>query len=254
MPSSIIPSLGGVLCRWNEYDDAEIDGAITGDAVAPLRRFARNFLLNKTSELFIYGVIIFAGVASSLEPLVATQGWQNSVVFYVVEYVILAIFAMECMMKMCAESAGKWYAYFQDSWNTFDFSITLVLMVMTPFGNAEVSVGRLLRLLRAVRLVRGAKMFPKLIIVSGHSHAAPRRVENAVCLSGATADCSCERDGRTAENSSSPNNPFCLAGARCSVHECVPRVCLLQLTAAPAAVHNDIAMTPVLDDMRASVK
>ena len=47
------------------------------------------------------------------------------------EYVILAVFSVECIMKLVAEQAATWYYYFRRRMNLFDLAIVVICIVTT---------------------------------------------------------------------------------------------------------------------------
>ena len=63
---------------------------------------------------------------------------------------VLMIFGIEALLKMAAHGTRFW-RYFRDPWNVFDFAILVVCLV--PFGGHYAAVLRLARVLRALRLV-----------------------------------------------------------------------------------------------------
>eukprot|EP01047_Picozoa_sp_COSAG01_P027939 COSAG01_NODE_1861_length_9039_cov_6.964094_10_plen_728_part_00 len=76
--------------------------------------------------------------------------------------VILVIFGLEIMLKLCAAQLKPW-TFFYSRWNSFDFAVVTVCLM--PFGSDMVAVLRLLRLLRVLKLF---KALPQLqIILSG---------------------------------------------------------------------------------------
>ncbi|MBA3459964.1 MAG: ion transporter [Deltaproteobacteria bacterium] len=119
-------------------------------ALVASRRFQR----------FIIGVILFAGVLVGLETypdLVARHG--N--VLHRLDQVILTIFVAEIVVKILAEGKKPW-RYFADGWNVFDFIIVAVCFL--PLDAQYVTVLRLARLLRVLKLVRS---LPRLQVLVG---------------------------------------------------------------------------------------
>lgn len=109
---------------------------------------------------FITFVILFAAVLVGLETnhaLMASYG----AVLHVLDEIVLAIFAVEILLKMVAE-VPRVHRYFLEPWNVFDFLI--VASVLLPFGAEYITVLRLLRLLRVLRLVHA---LPRLQIIVG---------------------------------------------------------------------------------------
>lgn len=116
---------------------------------------------------FITFVILFAGVlvgAETYPSLVESYGG----VMHVLDQVVLWIFVAEIVIKMGAHGGRPWL-YFKDGWNCFDFLI--VAACFMPIGSQYVTVLRLARLLRVLKLVRA---LPKLqILVSALLKSIP---------------------------------------------------------------------------------
>ena len=116
---------------------------------------------------FIIGVILLAGV------LVGVQTYPSMEVKYgtalhLIDQIILWIFVAEIFIKMGAEGARPW-RYFLDPWNVFDFVIVAVCFM--PLDAQYVTVLRLARLLRVLKLVNA---LPELrIIVSALLKSIP---------------------------------------------------------------------------------
>lgn len=111
-------------------------------------------------EVFIIGVIVLAGVLVGLETsekLVAQYG----TILHGIDKLILLIFIAEIVIKMAAEGSRP-LNYFRNGWNVFDFSIVAVCLL--PSTGAWVTVVRLARILRAVRLIT---QIPRLQVLVG---------------------------------------------------------------------------------------
>ena len=109
---------------------------------------------------FITAVILFAAVLVGVETypsIVARYG----PLLHTLDWIVLAIFVLEILMKMGAEGSRPW-RFFRDPWNVFDFII--VAIVFLPIDSQYVTVLRLARLLRVLRLVRAV---PRLQILVG---------------------------------------------------------------------------------------
>ena len=106
----------------------------------------------------ITGVIIAAGIVVGVQTYpVAVRAIGG--VLEALDYIILAIFAVEIIVKMGAEGRKPW-RYFGDPWNVFDF--TIVVVCFLPLNAHYMAVLRLARLLRVLKLVRA---LPKLQIL-----------------------------------------------------------------------------------------
>jgi len=116
---------------------------------------------------FVTAVILLAAVLVGLETypgFVARYG----TVLHLLDQLIVGIIVAEIVMKMGAEGARPW-RYFRDPWNVFDFLI--VAAVFLPFDGQYVTVLRLARLLRVLRLVHSV---PRLqVLVSALLKAIP---------------------------------------------------------------------------------
>ena len=74
---------------------------------------------------------------------------------------ILGVFIVEALLKMAAHGRQPW-RYFADGWNVFDFLI--VVLCLLPVGGPFAAV---LRLARALRLLRLVSALPKLQLLVG---------------------------------------------------------------------------------------
>lgn len=111
-------------------------------------------------QRIILGTILFAGVLVGLETypeVVARHGG----VLHALDQLVLAIFVVEIVIKMGAEGSRPW-RYFADGWNVFDFVIVAVCFL--PLDAHYVTVLRLARLLRVLKLVRS---LPRLQLLVG---------------------------------------------------------------------------------------
>jgi len=116
---------------------------------------------------FITGVILLAGVIVGLETYPSiVEDWSGALHF--ADRLILIIFTVEVAVKMGAEGSKPW-RYFRDPWNVFDFLI--VFAAYMPIDAQFITVLRLARVLRVLKLVRA---LPKLqIIVSALLKSIP---------------------------------------------------------------------------------
>ncbi len=121
---------------------------------------ARSIAESSLFRNFITAVIVGAAVLVGIEtyPSLAAR-WHG--IIHVLNNVILAIFVVEIVVKMVAESPRPWN-YFRDPWNCFDFVIVAVCFV--PGMGQYAVVLRLLRLLRVLKLLNA---IPKLQILVG---------------------------------------------------------------------------------------
>ena len=108
----------------------------------------------------IVAVIVLAGVVAGLETSPAIMA-QSGGLLLAADKLILGIFIVEALFKMAAHGRQPW-RYFADGWNVFDFLIIVlcVLPVAGPFA-------AVLRLARALRLLRLVSTLPKLQLLVG---------------------------------------------------------------------------------------
>ncbi len=102
-------------------------------------------------------MILLAGVLAGLETnagIVAKHG----TLLNLLDFVVLAIFIAEAVLKIIAQ---RW-RYFTDGWNVFDFSIVVICCLPIDSQFAVV-----LRLTRALRLLRLVTALPKLQLLVG---------------------------------------------------------------------------------------
>jgi voltage-gated sodium channel len=128
---------------------------------------ARRIVQSPGFQNFITLVIILAGVLVGLETSAEIVArWES--VFHVLDGIVLWVFVAEIAIKLASEGKTPW-RYFKDPWNAFDFSIVAVSLL--PIGGQYVTVLRLGRLLRVLRLVHA---LPRLqILVSALLRSIP---------------------------------------------------------------------------------
>ncbi len=116
---------------------------------------------------FIIGVILLAGVLVGIQTYPEAIE-QHGPLLDLTDQIILWIFVAEIVIKMGAEGSKPW-RYFLDPWNVFDFLIVAVCFM--PLDAQYVTVLRLARLLRVLKLVNA---LPELrIIVSALLKSIP---------------------------------------------------------------------------------
>ena len=116
---------------------------------------------------FIIGVIIVAGINVGVQTYPETE---NMLFFVILDFLILAVFVIECLLKIFAEGLRP-HRYFvgpEWAWNTFDF---IVVVFSMPVWDQLFSGGSSVALLRLVRLARLGKLIKKIpplqMIMSG---------------------------------------------------------------------------------------
>ncbi|HVJ21647.1 MAG TPA: ion transporter [Polyangiaceae bacterium] len=111
-------------------------------------------------QTFVTFVILLAAVLVGIETYPSAVARYGDVL-HALDKVVLGVFVLEIVMKMGAEGKRPW-RYFRDPWNVFDFAI--VAFAFMPVGSQYVTVLRLARLLRVLRLVHAV---PRLQILVG---------------------------------------------------------------------------------------
>jgi voltage-gated sodium channel len=122
----------------------------------PLGRFVHSALFQNT----ILVLILLAAVLVGIETYPAIVERHHDLL-YTLDWIIIWLFALEAVLKM-AQHKGKWYRYFTDPWNVFDF--TIVVVCFLPVDAQYAAVLRLARILRALRLV---SVVPQLQLIVG---------------------------------------------------------------------------------------
>lgn len=108
----------------------------------------------------IVGVIVLAGIVAGLETNPAIME-RHGAALLALDKLVLGIFIAEALLKMTAHGSRPW-RYFTDPWNVFDFLIIVICLV--PLGGPFAAV---LRLARALRLLRLVSTLPKLQLLVG---------------------------------------------------------------------------------------
>ena len=125
------------------------------------------------------GCIVIAGILVGLQTYPPFDGShveldddkasEAPVGFLVVEAIdnaILAIFGLECVVKIVAEGAKPWRFFVggEAAWNNFDF---VVVVLCLPIWGDALGGGsvKLLRLMRLARIVKLLKRVPQLYII-----------------------------------------------------------------------------------------
>ncbi len=120
----------------------------------------RTFVESRPFHHAIVAVIVLAGVVAGLETSPAIMA-KHGVTLLALDKLILAIFIVEALIKMAAHGRQPW-RYFADGWNVFDFLIIGICLL--PVGGPFAAV---LRLARALRLLRLVSALPKLQLLVG---------------------------------------------------------------------------------------
>jgi voltage-gated sodium channel len=104
---------------------------------------SKPFCIVITASILLNAVLL--GVETSRTVMDAVGNW-----LYALNYLFKAIFLIEITLRLIAFHPN-YRRFFKDGWNVFDFVIVAVTTV--PLGGDYANVGRVLRLLRVIRLV-----------------------------------------------------------------------------------------------------
>jgi len=122
--------------------------------------FIKQIVGAKSFHYFIVAVIVLAGVVAGLETSPVMMERHGPILLGLDKF-ILGVFIVEALLKMAAHGRKPW-RYFADGWNVFDFLI--VVLCLLPVGGPFAAV---LRLTRALRLLRLVSALPKLQLLVG---------------------------------------------------------------------------------------
>ncbi len=125
-----------------------------------MQGFLEKIAESKWFQNFITAVILAAGVIVGFETYKGFAA-EHEHTLMLLNDIVLWIFVAEIVVKMGAHGSKPW-RYFLDPWNCFDFAIVAVCFL--PIDAQYVTVLRLARLLRVLKLVRA---LPKLQILVG---------------------------------------------------------------------------------------
>ena len=127
-------------------------------AVVSKKNFLARFTEAGPFTAFIIFVIIVAGVVVGMQTSDALMVKYGGLLG-AIDTIVLVIFTLEAIFKIAAGGKRFW-RYFEDPWNCFDFAI--VVVVLLPLGASYVAVLRMARILRVFRL---ASMIPRLQVL-----------------------------------------------------------------------------------------
>ena len=114
-----------------------------------MKAFAHSIVEARGFEPFMIGLILFNAVLIGLETSHEVVA-QYGDLLHLGNDVILWIFILEAALKITAV-APRLALYFGNGWNLFDF--TIVILSLVPATGEFALVGRLIRVLRVLRLV-----------------------------------------------------------------------------------------------------
>jgi len=119
----------------------------------------RQFAASKLFEHTVIGLILFTAAIIGFEAFPQWMTPELEEWFNLAHKIVLGAFIVEAVIKMVA-LAPRPYLYFKNGWNCFDFS--LIVLSLLPIASEFAMLGRVLRLLRVLRLVNA---FPELRII-----------------------------------------------------------------------------------------
>jgi len=114
-----------------------------------MQKNLKTFTESKQFQFFFMGVILLSGLVVGLESYPKIFD-KYGTILHTLDSIILSLFVFEICIKMISFGT-RFYGFFRDGWNTFDFII--VGACFLPFDGQSIIVLRLLRVLRIVRLV-----------------------------------------------------------------------------------------------------
>jgi voltage-gated sodium channel len=126
----------------------------------PMNNRIKGLVEAKPFHHFIVAVIVLAGVVAGLETS-PTIMREHGTALLALDKIILGVFIVEALLKIAAHGRQPW-RYFADGWNVFDFLIVVICLL--PVGGPFAAV---LRLSRALRLLRLVSALPKLQLLVG---------------------------------------------------------------------------------------
>lgn len=141
--------------------------------IEDISQYAKKVVQSTLFQNFILVVILFGSVQVGIET------YNTSLNYYleIIDKIIMCIFLVELGLKILSEGNQPW-RYFKDGWNWIDFSVVLIYFL--PVNARFITVARLIRLLRVLRLIT---FFPQLrLIVSSLLKAIPSMIYVFVIL------------------------------------------------------------------------
>ena len=125
-----------------------------------MTEFCRKIVDSDLFQYFILACILVAAVLVGCETYpYMTSSYGKTL--EILNQVVLWIFVVEAALKM-AQYGTKFYKYFTDPWNLFDF--TIVVVCFLPVNASYAAVLRLARIMRALRLMTAV---PQLQLIVG---------------------------------------------------------------------------------------
>jgi len=108
------------------------------------------FAASKLFDNIIIGFILFTAAIIAYEafPSLVTPSTEQWLIK--LHRLVLVVFIIEAIIKITAAMPKPW-EYFKSAWNVFDFS--LIVVSLLPIASEFALLGRVLRLLRVIRLI-----------------------------------------------------------------------------------------------------
>jgi len=120
------------------------------------RRGISNFIYHDKFNLFITVLIIINALLIGLETYPSIYE-NNKDLFYTLDYIILAIFVIEIILKVYVERQR----FFKNNWNNFDFIIVVGSLIL--YNTSFISVLRIFRVLRILRTITSVPTLRRIV-------------------------------------------------------------------------------------------
>ena len=114
---------------------------------------------SKGFEYSVIGLILFTALLLGIEAFPQLMTVERQSLFDSLHNMVLGAFIIEALIKMIA-AKPRLLGYFKDGWNLFDFS--LIVLSLLPVAGQFALLGRVLRLLRVLRLINA---WPELRLI-----------------------------------------------------------------------------------------
>jgi voltage-gated sodium channel len=126
-----------------------------------MKRLIKNFVENRTFEIFILLVVILNTLVLSLQTI-NIFGVKVSLFLDVINKICIGIYVVEAILEIIA-----WrLSYFKNGWNVFDFIIVIISIIPMTSVFSSLRLFRFLRVLRtltALRLISNITQLKKII-------------------------------------------------------------------------------------------
>jgi voltage-gated sodium channel len=109
----------------------------------------RRWVASAVFQRGILGAILVGAVTVGLETYPELMARHGQLIL-TIDWIVIGVFCVEALLKM-AQHGRRWWRYFLDPWNIFDFTILAVCLL--PLDGHYAAVLRLARVLRAMRLI-----------------------------------------------------------------------------------------------------